>query len=411
MTTTQIKITDKAIAQYGTESNKTHLKDTGSPLYFRYHKSRNMGTFSLVKRIQGKNKWIRLGCYPEISTTTARKALTIALQRLTLKLQQGEFSEVSFNSNNTVSNILTWYLSRNQMTKVLSKHTKKGVKSVIERHLLPKIGHLALKQVSRQTLDKQLFWPLQQQLKPSTIKQVFQILKRAFKSALGVGLINENPMVSISFKELVAMKVTAKASRLTVIDLPKIFKQVEQSPSSVKTLTLLMLLFATRVGETSQAKWSDFDRRNNLWRLPGDNTKTKQAHRLPMTVLVWKLLENHKQNLPKKQQRSPWVFPKASNNKQAITEQYASQQVSQLAKGQWSAHDLRKLARTAWLELGVDYMIGEFLLNHKLNQVNQAYIQTFADEKCQEAINTWHQYLIHNCFPSNELNLYAVEPC
>jgi integrase len=264
-----------------------------------------------------------------------------------------------------------------------------------------------LKQVTRQTLDKQLFWPLQQQLKPSTIKQIFQILKRVFKSACGVGLIRDNPMIAISFNELVTTKITAKAGRLTVIDLPKVFNQSKQSSSSVKTLTLLMLLFGTRVGETSQAKWSDFDRRNNLWRLPVSNTKTKQAHRLPMTQLVWQLLAEHKQDLPKKLQRSPWLFPKANDHKGVISDQYASQQVSQLAKGQWSAHDLRKLARTAWLELGIDFMIGEFLLNHKLNQVNQAYIQTFADVKCQEAINIWHQYLIHNGLPYNEFNLSA----
>lgn len=396
MTTTQLKITDKAISINYQQSAIFQLKDTHSPLYFRYHDSRKSGTFYLVKRVQGKNRWIKLGTSPEISTPTARKALNIALQRMMLTVQQGEFNEVSFDVNNTVSDMLMWFLSRNQLSTTLSKHTKKGVKSVIEGHLMPKIGHLSLKQVSRQTLDKQLFWPLQLQMKPSTIKQIFQILKRVFKSAHGVGLISENPMIAISFKELVTAKIAAKAGRLTVIDLPKVFKQLKHSSSSIRTLTLLMLLFGTRVGETSQAKWNDFDRRNNLWRLPVNNTKTKQAHRLPMTPLVWQLLAEHKQNLSKKLQRSPWLFPKRNDQKQVITEQYASQQVSLLAKGQWSAHDLRKLARTAWLELGIDYMIGEFLLNHKLNQVNQAYIQTFADVKCQEAINTWHQYLINH---------------
>lgn len=393
-TTSPLKITDKAIVQHGEQSDTFQLKDTSSPLYFRYHNKRNTGTFYLVKRVQSKNRWIRLGTYPEISTMTARKALTIALQRLTLSIQQGEFNEVSFSVSNTVADILQWYLARNQASKVLSIHTKKGVKSVIERHLLPNIGGGLIKSLSRQILDKQLFWPLQLCLKPSTVKQVFQILKRVFHHALGVGLISENPMLSISFKELVTTKVTVKQARLTVVDLPKVFAQAKKASSSIQTLTLLMLLFGTRVGETSKAKWSDFDRSSNLWRIPADNTKTGQAHRLPVTPFLWQLLKHYKQGLSTKLQRSPWLFPTKQNLKAPISAQYASQQVSQIAKGQWSAHDLRKLARTAWLELGIDYMIGEFLLNHQLRQVDQAYIQTFADVKCREALNTWHQYLL-----------------
>jgi len=396
MKTKSLVLCDKAIREYSQQVGIFQLKDTQDPLLFRFHDSRKSGSYYLIKRIQGKSRWVRLGSYPEISTTTARKALAIAIKRMTLLAQQGEFGEVSFCANNSIADILNWYLSRHLANPHLSKDSQKGVKSVIEHHLIPAIGNLSLTQVSRQVLDQQLFWPLQQRLKPSTVKQIFQILKRAFKTAFGVGLIQENPMVAISFKDLVTSKVRVKAARLTVIDLPKLFLQIQQASSTTQLLVFLMLLFGTRVGETSQAKWLDFDRRSNLWRIPAGNTKTGQAHRLPMTQLVWQLLRHYKQSLPVKLQRSPWLFPTRSNVKKAISPQYASQIVSLLAKGHWSAHDLRKLARTAWLELDIDYVIGEFLLNHQLRQVDKAYIQTFADVKCQQAINTWHQYLFIN---------------
>ncbi|WP_286266736.1 tyrosine-type recombinase/integrase [Thalassotalea atypica] len=392
--TVELLISNKMIFENQKNKRIFQLKDSSQPFYYRYHSSRKSGTFYLVKRVQGKNRWVKLGSYPEISTTTARKALDIALERMMLTAQQGHFVEASFNANNTVADILCWYLNRCLANNNLSIHSRKGIRSVIESHLLERIGEVPVKRLSRSVLDQQLCWPLLQTHKPSTVKQVFQVLKRAFKTANGVGVIIENPLQSLTYKDFSSQQAKAKLARLTLVDLPKVFKQIINEKPMQQSLVLLMLFYGTRVGETSQARWSDFDKRHNQWRIPAEHTKTGQNLRLPITPLVWQLLKYHKQQLPLKYQRSPFLFPKKKDVQQAVTAQYASQKVSVLAGRKWSAHDLRKLARTAWLELGVDYVIGEFLLNHQLRQVDQAYIQTFANEKCLQAITLWHQYLL-----------------
>ena len=64
-----------------------------------------------------------------------------------------------------------------------------------------------------------------------------------------------------------------------------------------------------------------------------------------------------------------------------------------LAKGEWSSHDLRKVARTAWTDLGVDYMVGELLLNHAMKDLDATYIHTTAESLKRHALETWHQQL------------------
>ncbi|MDT4871946.1 hypothetical protein FQZ97_1071070 [compost metagenome] len=64
-----------------------------------------------------------------------------------------------------------------------------------------------------------------------------------------------------------------------------------------------------------------------------------------------------------------------------------------LGQGDWTSHDLRKLARTCWTELGVDHLIGEMLLNHAIRGVAAAYIHTQAQEKKREALERWHAHL------------------
>lgn len=64
-----------------------------------------------------------------------------------------------------------------------------------------------------------------------------------------------------------------------------------------------------------------------------------------------------------------------------------------LAGEEWTSHDLRKTARTAWADLGVDYLIGELLLNHALKALDVTYIHTTAEAQKRQALERWHAWL------------------
>ncbi|MGL4508359.1 MAG: hypothetical protein ACRCUF_21770, partial [Aeromonas sobria] len=60
----------------------------------------------------------------------------------------------------------------------------------------------------------------------------------------------------------------------------------------------------------------------------------------------------------------------------------------------WTSHDLRKLARTVWADLGVDYIVGELLLNHTLKDLDATYIHTAMAVQKREALACYHDWLI-----------------
>ncbi len=395
MKTVRIKISDRTIKNYQDKSDVFQLTDEASSLVFRYHQSRTSGSFYLAKRVNNQMVWRKLDSYPDISTTIAHKMLKIALGKIVVSSMQGIVSLSRGHAMLSAGNVLVWYRDRLFYDKSLSPHTVKAAKTAINNHLIPKLGNVSIDDIDRRKLDSLLLWPLQQELKLSTVRQIFQVLKRSFKLAQNVGLIEQNPLVNHQFSEYVSAKIKPKSMRLSAITLPKVFSQIAGGSIANQTLILLMLIYGTRIGETTSARWQDFDFKRNEWRIPAEHTKTHQAQLLPITPLTKSLLINYRKTRVGNR-RSTWLFPQKRDPKKPIAAQYGSQLVLKIAKGQWSAHDLRKLARTMWGELGIDYVIGEILLNHKLRQLDQAYIQSYAGEQCRKAIELWQCHLLQH---------------
>ena len=75
----------------------------------------------------------------------------------------------------------------------------------------------------------------------------------------------------------------------------------------------------------------------------------------------------------------------------------ANQMLRAIAHGHWTAHDLRKLARTVWADIGIDYLVAETLLNHAKNKMDQTYIHTHIELQKSEALKAYHLWL-KNCW-------------
>jgi integrase len=151
------------------------------------------------------------------------------------------------------------------------------------------------------------------------------------------------------------------------------------------------LMFATRIGETRQLRWSMIDWQSRMIVIPAELTKTNVTHVLPLTPLaidVLRAFEACKSD-------SDLMFPAGD---EALNSQAAQDAIRQVSKGKWSAHDLRKLARSAWAELGVDYWVAERLLNHKPRGLDAVYIKTDGLAKRMEALQVYHEWLKNQGF-------------
>lgn len=385
--TMAVAFSDAEIRRQAADPSAVLMRDPRHPgLYFRFTEARPRGTWYLVVR----KRWNRIGAYPDLPTKTVLAALPDLRQRLANDTQ----ASAAVSAWSTLGELLVWYSDRMGRDRSLSAKRKATAKSAIACHLIPRVGGLAFADVRHGTLDAQLMWPLQATLSLEFVRLIFGLLVVACRRAHTLGLIPSNPMAGIKFSDFSKAKIKAKAARLRGVQIEPLLAQLEgvwaEEPAAAM-LALLMLCHGTRVGETRMAQWPHFSLAERKWHIPAEHTKTRVEHSLPLTDQVYVLLTQYRDTQLASGYTGQYLFP--ARNGKGMSEGQASAVFTRLGKGEWTSHDLRKLARTGWADLGIDFLIGEMLINHAMGHNVQAYIHTTVEERKRIALEQWHAHL------------------
>ena len=379
-----LNLNDTAIKKHAADVDVSELRDVRNPICLRFHKSRERALWFYFKYEGGARKRTRLGYWPTLKT----KDVLAMLPSIIEKLHHGK--EIQSTSFKTVGDLLTWYAARTEKEALKSKSRRKSVLSAINRHLFPMLENVSINAVRKVVIDEQLILPLQNQnLKPSTIRQHFAILKRVFASAKELELVSVNPMAGMKFRDHVQRRIEPKQGKLLVEDARGVVEQLSTQTESTKVMLLFMLMFATRIGETRQLKWRYIDLQSGVITLPESVTKTGSIHTLPITKHAYQLLTDYKQRC-----KGEYLF----GGKSPISASTADQIVRTTSKRKWSAHDLRKLARSTWATIGIDYWVSERLLNHKQKGLDLVYIKADSITVKREALTQYHNWLFSDDF-------------
>jgi integrase len=383
--TLTVKLSDAEIERSAKKLHIRDLRDASHPaLHFRFAKNRARGSWYLLS----KRTWHRIGGFPDLST----KQVVAALPAVRLRVAANEGSTLS--TWLTTGELLAWYADRMARDRNLSEKRKKTGASAIKCHLMPRLGDLPLTGIEKATLDSQLMWPLQESISIDYVRSVFQLLALAFRQAFKLGHISTNPMASIKFNDFSKAKVGIKPSRLRGVQLSGLLEQLADVMAVAPLdamLALMMLCHGTRIGETRQARWSHISLAEREWFIPAEHTKTGVEHHLPLTEQVRKVLINYREIQRAKGYDGQFLFP--SRNGKALSEGQASAVFGRLGQGEWTSHDLRKVARTGWADLGVDHLIGELLINHAMGHNVKVYIQSDVMGRKRDALEQWHAHL------------------
>jgi integrase len=385
--TRAVKFSDAEIRRQAADPAVHDLRDPRHPgLYLRFGQDRQRGSWYLVK---GK-AWNQIARFPDLGAA----AVLAELPALRQRLLRDPAAAVALGGLATVGQLLDWYGDRMGRDRSLSAKRKSGGKSAIACHLRPRLASLPIRDVSAPVLDKLLMWPAQEALALSYVRQLFGLLVVAFRQAHKLGLIESNPVAGLKFVDFTKAKIMPKAARLRGVHLvdvvPALAQRFDEQPVEAM-LALMMLCHGTRVGETRLARWPDISLADGEWFIPAEHTKTRTEHRLPITAQVKALLIRYRAVQLAQGYDGIYLFP--SRRGRALSEGQASAVFTRLGQGQWTSHDLRKVARTAWTDLGIDGHIGEMLLNHSLGKIASTYINTQAREQRLMALEKWHNWL------------------
>ena len=385
--TREVKLSEAEVRRQAGDLSVRDLRDPRHPgLYLRFWSNRERGTWHLVR---GK-KWVPVARWPELSVS----AVIDALPALRHRLLRDPATALVVSGMATVGQLLDWYGDRMARDRSLSAKRKAAARSAIARHLMPRLRYQVIAGLSADVLDKHLMWPCQAEVSLSYLRQMFALLLTAFRQAFKLGLIDTNPMAGMRFSDFTKAKILPKAARLRDVHLPGLIQQLTQAFDATTgdaMLALMMLAHGTRIGETRMARWSEVSLAAAEWFIPAANAKTRTEHRLPLTAQVQALLIRYRSIQQAGGYEGVYLFP--NRRGQPLSESQASQVFTRLGQGEWTSHDLRKVSRTTWTDLGIDGHIGEMLLNHTLGKIASTYIHTQAMEQRKLALEKWHAWL------------------
>jgi len=379
--TLAVRISDAQIKRYAGDDSVEWLSDTRhKALFFRY--TSTGGSWWLVVYRNGKRLTHRFSFFPEVKTRAVRAHVDYVLAQFLLR---GEREVVSGFVD--VNALLDWYEPRALSNASLGKKRKASIKSQIKLHLRPLLGELLVDELDHAILDRVFIWPLQEKYKTATVRKCFGVLKTALSHAKKLKLISFNPLVDVMFTDFVVSKIIPKGCALQANAVPQLARQLQKVDELQRVFVLMMLLHGTRIGETRLAKWTHIDFENKTWFIPKENTKTKVDLALPLSDVAVSLLADFSDGI-----RVGFIFKLSP--KVGLSENTANGIIQCVSGRDWCAHDLRKFARTAWANLGVDYLPGEMLLNHALSKMDKTYIHTHANDLMRSALVKYHDWLI-----------------
>lgn len=397
MSLISIKITDAAISANMGTPLVTVIRDTQNPmLQLRFRKCRNVASWRILHR----NKWVKVGEWPETKTRDIRHGFSVLINKIRDK-QEAKATKDCFT---TVGDLLTWYDERMADNANLSVQRKKDIKSSVKCHLLPRLGDVNIQDIDKNLIDKEFVWPLQKILAKSSVVKKFHMIKAAFKDACDLDMLPVHPMATMRISDFGDFSEDAKESLLKPRMVPALLDEMAEQKLYIKMICMLMLTLGTRIGETILAKWRNINLSfDPAWDIPKVDTKTKKEITIHLPEQLVSLLTQWKAYQKQCCYKGPFLFPHFSDNKLSIPYETVRREIQAFSAGEWHSHDLRKCARQCWEEQGVDGLVAERMLNHTLGKTTRAYTgnaYALRLEALTEHCN-WLEKQNKNCFILN----------
>ncbi len=269
----------------------------------------------------------------------------------------------------------------------------------IEKDINPNIGHLKIEDVRpRHIID--MLQKINARNAPTVANDVLRWTRRIFNYGIKLQMIETNPTTAFEIADA-GGKEKSRERWLTQEELTKFFQamQITKGFSRQNELTMkLILALCCRKMELCGARWGEFDLENAIWHLPAERVKNGDAIDIPLpTVTVEWLLELRQMSL-----NSQWVLPARKMQHKMIPHIQESTLPVALAKVRsnlpdvpdFTIHDFRRTGRSHLAALGVDPVVAERCLNHRIKGVEGIYNRYEYFKERKAALEKWASLLV-----------------
>ena len=332
--------------------------------------------FIVRKSIRGKNIYVAVGGYPEISIKDAREHAFKIIQELKTAVEAyGE--RLLTHSKMTFNELVDEYEK-----SVLSTGVKRSANtdlSKIRKYLRPLLGDKKLAGMTEADILSYLY---ALDLKPATRNRHLALIKAVFTWAIRMGYTNRSPALYIK----ALPEVTSDRRAMDDSQLQRwmdVCERWRNGKPDHEALALLMFLALTglRLGETRHLRLEDVDWSRKVITLR--HTKNGKLRRVPVCDKAFVLLTEQRQHLGDE----GWVFPgKGTDNPVAEPRRLQKRLCEAAGIPPFTIHEMRHTFATKLIESGADIHTVKDLLGHSTIKVTSLYLHS-SPARYHEAVN------------------------
>jgi integrase len=381
-----------------TESEQL-IKDGGG-LFVRIRPIANGGgiSFRVAYRFEKKLKWADLEAktlpdaraerdtFQDVLKTGVDPKLERKLVKERTKQQQRDELEAiaKLKSRMTVRDLFVNWCE----TDLITRKDKPEVIRMFEKDVMPDIGSLFVEDVKKGHIA-QIIAKLKKREVIFLARNLLKLIRQMFRFEVTSDFIEFDPTASLGITKTTT-KPTERDRTLSELEIRALARQLPDANLLKSTECAIWIALSTtcRIGELSQAKFSDLDFENKIWIIPKHTRKGgKKSHTIFLSDLA---LEQFK-TLTSVATNDIWLFPNRYGSshvcEKSITKQVDGRQTENilsnrskdnqaliLTGGKWTPHDLRRSGATIMGDLGINSDVIEKCLSHtEENKMKRIY--------------------------------------
>src|SRR3989338_2092964 len=257
-------------------------------------------TFRLKIQIDGKDRRITLGSFPDMSLAEAR----VEAAKIKKQVKQGIDPTVPVVVNTfemVAHKFIEW---KEQVLR--AEATIRKYKECLKNDLLPSIGNKDIANIHTAEIVP-LLEPINQRSNSLAIKNQ-ELVGMIIKYAVQRGY--RPPYTQLDLSGLIPRK--PRTPKLIPKDIAATFKRIDEYPEIVMRYAMKLQFYGfLRSSETMGAQWSEIDFKKAEWHVPKERMKMRRPHVVPLVKQAIELLKE----LKKITSETPYLFPSMHNEK------------------------------------------------------------------------------------------------
>lgn len=385
LTNTEIKSAKKACKDYS-------LHDGGGLYLLVKSNGSKIWRFSYSRPGTGQRALISFGKYPVVSLASARLLRDEAKTQLSKSIDPQKDREAKVmgliaEKESVFSNMAAEWLALKK-TMLIRKATEMSIIQLLEKHILPAIGHVPVGDVSARSLLR-AFDYLKRSGKIRTLNLVVRRVKEILDYSVNAGVIAYNPAQNIT--KAIAAYQTTPFKTIGASELPAFWHALENVIMERQTRLLIewLMLTMVRPNEACGARWDEIDMSNKLWVIPAERMKSKRTHVVALSSQAMNILDEVKRNCF----GGVFVFSSPRKSLKPMSKGTISN-VLQRANVAIVPHGFRALASTTLNEQGFNPDVIEAALAHTdKNPIRRTYNRSTYIEQRIKLMQWWGDFL------------------